>query len=198
MIIDFVFIIFICLFSIYGYKKGMLFSLFSLFAMTSSILLIYIITPIVVEFLSHIINFEKLGEFLTGIGIKNDSATSKLYKMTVFLLHFDVQNSVVLSVYLLITMICYVILYLFIKPKVKRLYGSIYNKTKNKFECIRLDNFLGVLMGLARGYIFIFFVSVYLGIFADMSLFADSVRTQFTNSVFVQFFNSAFVQIFNI
>lgn len=176
----------------------MLFSLFSLFAVTSTILLVYIFVPIVIELLSRVINFEKLGELLTRIGINGDNAVSKLYKLTVFLLHFDIQNSIVLSVYLLTTMICYIILYILIKPKVKVLYKSIYNKTKNKFEYNRLDNLFGVFMGLIRGYVFIFFIAVYLNILSDMSIFADSIKVQLASSSYIQLFNDIFVKIFNI
>jgi hypothetical protein len=198
MIIDLIFIILICLFAIYGYKKGMVFSLFSLFAVTSTILLVYIFVPIVIELLSRVINFEKLGELLTRIGINGDNAVSKLYKLTVLLFHFDIQNSIVLSVYLLTTMICYIILYILIKPKVKVLYKSIYNKTKNKLEYNRLDNLFGVFMGLIRGYVFIFFIAVYLNILCDMSIFADSIKVQLASSSYIQFFNDIFSEIFNI
>ena len=112
MVFDLTFIIIICWFAIIGYRKGMLYSLFSIFGITLALFLSYLVSPVIINMVCKLLNSGN------NIDIELDSLLHSNINILTFanyVLSAKNLNMYSISLYALIIMASYFFVLLIIK-----------------------------------------------------------------------------------
>lgn len=189
MIFDIIFIVIICIFAIVGYRKGMLYSLFSIFGITLSLYLSYILSPTIINLICRLLNSNN------SINCELDKVlqdNSNIISFANFILRSNNNDMRSISLYTLIIVLSYLVVLLLLKYIIGRLIKNIYNCFCNKIVFARCDSFLGVLCGTTKGLIFIFLFSIIIIIANSINLFDADVLMQIKSSSLIDFSYNVF------
>lgn len=189
MIFDIIFIVIICIFAIVGYRKGMLYSLFSIFGITLSLYLSYILSPTIINLICRLLNSNN------SINCELDKVlqdNSNIISFANFILRSNNNDMRSISLYTLIIVLSYLVVLLLLKYIIGRLIKNIYNYFCNKIVFARCDSFLGVLCGTTKGLIFIFLFSIIIIIANSINLFDADVLMQIKSSSLIDFSYNVF------
>lgn len=184
MIFDIIFIVIICIFAIVGYRKGMLYSLFSIFGITLSLYLSYILSPTIINLICRLLNSNN------SINCELDKVlqdNSNIISFANFILRSNNNDMRSISLYTLIIVLSYLVVLLLLKYIIGRLIKNIYNCFCNKIVFARCDSFLGVLCGTTKGLIFIFLFSIIIIIANSINIFDAGVLMQIKSSSLIDF-----------
>lgn len=189
MIFDIIFIVIICIFAIVGYRKGMLYSLFSIFGITLSLYLSYILSPTIINLICRLLNSNN------SINCELDNVlqdNSNIISFANFILRSNNNDMRSISLYTLIIVLSYLVVLLLLKYIIGRLIKNIYNCFCNKIVFARCDSFLGVLCGTTKGLIFIFLFSIIIIIANSINIFDAGVLMQIKSSSLIDFSYNVF------
>lgn len=189
MIFDIIFIVIICIFAIVGYRKGMLYSLFSIFGITLSLYLSYILSPTIINLICRLLNSNN------SINCELDKVlqdNSNIISFANFILKSNNNDMRSISLYTLIIVLSYLVVLLLLKYIIGRLIKNIYNCFCNKIVFARCDSFLGVLCGTTKGLIFIFLFSIIIIIANSINIFDAGVLMQIKSSSLIDFSYNVF------
>lgn len=189
MIFDIIFIVIICIFAIVGYRKGMLYSLFSIFGITLSLYLSYILSPTIINLICRLLNSNN------SINCELDKVlqdNSNIISFANFILRSNNNDMRSISLYTLIIVLSYLVVLLLLKYIIGRLIKNIYNCFCNKIVFARCDSFLGVLCGTTKGLIFIFLFSIIIIIANSINIFDAGVLMQIKSSSLIDFSYNVF------
>lgn len=189
MIFDIIFIVIICIFAIVGYRKGMLHSLFSIFGITLSLYLSYILSPTTINLICRLLNSNN------AINCELDKVlqdNSNIISFADFILKSNNIDMHSISLYTLIIVLSYLVVLLLLKYIIGRLIKNIYDCFCNKIIFARCDSFLGVLCGTTKGLIFIFLFSIIIIIANSINIFDASVLMQIKSSSLIDFSYNVF------
>lgn len=189
MVFDIIFIVIICIFAIVGYRKGMLHSLFSIFGITLSLYLSYILSPTIINLICRLLNSNN------SINCELDKVlqdNSNIISFADFILKSNNIDMHSISLYTLIIVLSYLVVLLLLKYIIGRLIKNIYNCFCNKIIFARCDSFLGVLCGTTKGLIFIFLFSIIIIIANSINIFDAGVLMQIKSSSLIDFSYNVF------
>ncbi len=189
MIFDIILIVIICIFAIVGYRKGMLYSLFSIFGITLSLYLSYILSPTIINLICRLLNSNN------SINCELDKVlqdNSNIISFANFILRSNNNDMRSISLYTLIIVLSYLVVLLLLKYIIGRLIKNIYNCFCNKIVFARCDSFLGVLCGTTKGLIFIFLFSIIIIIANSINIFDAGVLMQIKSSSLIDFSYNVF------
>lgn len=189
MIFDIIFIVIICIFAIVGYRKGMLYSLFSIFGITLSLYLSYVLSPTIINLICRLLNSNN------SINCELDKVlqdNSNIISFANFILRSNNNDMRSISLYTLIIVLSYLVVLLLLKYIIGRLIKNIYNCFCNKIVFARCDSFLGVLCGTTKGLIFIFLFSIIIIIANSINIFDAGVLMQIKSSSLIDFSYNVF------
>lgn len=189
MIFDIIFIVIICIFAIVGYRKGMLYSLFSIFGITLSLYLSYILSPTIINLICRLLNSNN------SINCELDKVlqdNSNIISFANFILRSNNNDMRSISLYTLIIVLSYLVVLLLLKYIIGKLIKNIYNCFCNKIVFARCDSFLGVLCGTTKGLIFIFLFSIIIIIANSINIFDAGVLMQIKSSSLIDFSYNVF------
>lgn len=198
VIIDISFIMFLCLFSAIGYKKGMLISLFSILCFIFSIYLTYLLLPYFVELLNYIFNInKKVGSFVSEIPILKQfiKSDSKLFLFIKYLLHIDANSLNDTITMFIINIISFIVLAIVLKFILKLLAKKISIHLKDFFIVGTFDRFCGLFFGFLKGVILICIISFVITSLMEFNGFDLILKDQVENSALLSFFNNGAVYI---
>lgn len=184
MIFDLFFIVTICIFATLGYKKGMLYSLFSIFGITLSLFLAYLISPIVISSVCKLLNGKNLmNAELDNLPCVNGNILS-FAKYVISANGLDLRS---ISLYTLIVMLSYSLVLIAIKFVVSKLIRLCFYGCCKNIPFAKYDRFFGVFCGTAKGLIFVFLLSIVVIIAKSISLFDNNVMALIDNSSLIGF-----------
>lgn len=189
MIFDIIFIEIICIFAVVGYRKGMLYSLFSIFGITLSLYLSYILSPTIINLICRLLNSNN------SINCELDKVlqdNSNIISFANFILRSNNNDMRSISLYTLIIVLSYLVVLLLLKYIIGKLIKNIYNCFCNKIVFARCDSFLGVLCGTTKGLIFIFLFSIIIIIANSINIFDAGVLMQIKSSSLIDFSYNVF------
>lgn len=189
MIFDIIFIVIICIFAVVGYRKGMLYSLFSIFGITLSLYLSYILSPTIINLICRLLNSNN------SINCELDKVlqdNSNIISFANFILRSNNNDMRSISLYTLIIVLSYLVVLLLLKYIIGKLIKNIYNCFCNKIVFARCDSFLGVLCGTTKGLIFIFLFSIIIIIANSINIFDAGVLMQIKSSSLIDFSYNVF------
>lgn len=189
MIFDIIFIVIICIFAIVGYRKGMLYSLFSIFGITLSLYLSYILSPTIINLICRLLNSNNSINCELDKVLKDNS---NIISFANFILRSNNNDMRSISLYTLIIVLSYLVVLLLLKYIIGRLIKNIYNCFCNKIVFARCDSFLGVLCGTTKGLIFIFLFSIIIIIANSINIFDAGVLMQIKSSSLIDFSYNVF------
>ena len=184
MIFDIIFIVIICIFAIVGYRKGMLYSLFSIFSITLSLYLSYILSPTIINLICRLLNSNN------SIKCELDKVlqdNSNIISFADFILKSNNIDMHSISLYTLIIVLSYLVVLLLLKYIIGRLIKYLYNCFCNKITFAKCDSFLGVLCGTTKGLIFMFLFSIIIIIANSINIFDAGVLMQIKSSSLIDF-----------
>ena len=184
MVFDLTFIIIICWFAIIGYRKGMLYSLFSIFGITLALFLSYLVSPVIINMVCKLLNSGN------NIDIELDSLLHSNINILTFanyVLSAKNFNMYSISLYALIIMASYFFVLLIIKSILGNVARICYYGCSKKITFAKCDRFLGVFCGTIKGLIFVFMLSIVVIIAKTINIFDNNVIMQISNSSLIDF-----------
>lgn len=167
----------------------MLYSLFSIFGITLSLYLSYILSPTIINLICRLLNSNN------SINCELDKVlqdNSNIISFANFILRSNNNDMRSISLYTLIIVFSYLLVLLLLKYIIGRLIKNIYNCFCNKIVFARCDSFLGVLCGTTKGLIFIFLFSIIIIIANSINIFDAGVLMQIKSSSLIDFSYNVF------
>ena len=148
-----------CLYSGFGFKKGLLVTLFSILSFILSIYLTYLLLPHFTNFLVNVFNVDKYvgnivkdNNFLNSFLTNNDNVLFDLIKMV---LHIDENmiNSTITT--FIINIVAFISLTIILKLLLKFVFKLVAISLKNFFIIGSLDRMCGLCFGFVKGVLII-------------------------------------------
>ncbi len=191
MLIDLIIIIVLCIYSVWGLKRGILKSLASFFTLILSLYLTYKLLPVISSQLNNVINYENFNfnifnsERIVDFVNKN----AKLSNFIKLFLHTNSNSQKISLSKLLVDSIIFILTNTLIRIIIKFLLDKMIKFSEQSHPTNILDKISGILIGFAKG-IFISCVLCYLTLFANESIIKNQVlNNQIESSSLIQVFS---------
>ena len=206
MWIDVTIILVLCISSAFGFKRGMLISLFSIMTFFLSIYLTYLILPYATNFLIETLSIDKLQSTLVeNNSILNSFINSDnlLLQFVKNLLHINETNMMTTVVEFICNTVMFILLTFIIRKILSFACKKLSLFIKKIFILGSFDRLCGLLFGFLKGIVFISIICFVINGLSEFDAFAPIFNTQIEmSSLFPVFKNgtsyiiSTFVGLF--
>lgn len=192
MAIDGIIIIIICFCSASGFKKGMLVSLFSIFAFFISLYLTYLLLPYFLNLIYDILDIKDVvsndivNNNITDFFMNNNS---KLVNVIKFLLHINDYDLKLTVTQLIVNVLSFLILSIIVKVIIKFLLKKCAGFMKNFFIIGSFDKMCGLCFGFMKGIIFVGILCFVITSLNGFGQFNNILGSQISESVLLETFN---------
>ena len=191
MYIDIVLICLIIVFSIIGFKRGMMFSLFSLFSVIISLYLSFLITPTVSELLNKIINIENIKPNWLNTdnlidAIKGNNSLSIIMKFLTKNVNYESVSITKIIFDTIIFIVLGFIFRLILRPIIK----NISKLIKKTIIIGAYDRLFGSILGFCKGILFLSCISFLIIAIYNLGFFDSNISFQIDSSTLIWFLSN--------
>ena len=190
MVLDILVILTLCVFSLIGYKKGMLVTLFSIVTFILAIYLSYLLVPVVYNLINSIIPLQNLslGWINKDVLANFMNQNSKFAIIIKFLLHSG-NNSIASNIIeIVFNALLFILLSILLRHFIKAIMNKIANMLKGFFIVGTFDRMCGLLFGFLKGMLLSCIICFVVLSVYDLNLFNGIINNQINTSTLVSFF----------